>query len=275
MEHIPDIFKNNNTIYHYTKSQTAIEYILFDKQIRLSPRNRSNDPIESSKLSTGYGGIDLDENDENDAKKMLHELAKRESKLKQVCFCMNNIKKEPNEYEFYGFLKPRMWNQYGDNYKGVCLAFDKNELKKNKKIELKIESEINYLEFEDLKGSGTHIDANEIRKEGYDNCKNKWMEKQNEFFSRKHQDYRDENEYRICTFSENEYEDINIEKSIRGIIIIPKYVNNFILKNIAEYSEGMDLPLLYVNLNNNGLNIVLHTKGLNVKNNNGVVYYSS
>lgn len=35
--------------------------------------------------------------------------------------------------EFYGFLKPRMWDQYGNDYNGVCLAFSLDALKRKEK----------------------------------------------------------------------------------------------------------------------------------------------
>ena len=44
---IPENFNNKDTVFHYCKTKTAIEHILFNREIRLSPRNNSNDPIEN------------------------------------------------------------------------------------------------------------------------------------------------------------------------------------------------------------------------------------
>jgi hypothetical protein len=41
---IPEIFKSEDTVYHYTTTETALNFILRDKKIRLSPRNNSIDP---------------------------------------------------------------------------------------------------------------------------------------------------------------------------------------------------------------------------------------
>ena len=36
--------------------------------------------------------------------------------------------RSPDEDYRRGYARPRMWEQYGDNHRGVCLVFDKAEL---------------------------------------------------------------------------------------------------------------------------------------------------
>ena len=38
---------NEDVIYHYTKASTAIDYILYNNQLRFSKARNSSDPIES------------------------------------------------------------------------------------------------------------------------------------------------------------------------------------------------------------------------------------
>ena len=172
MNKILDIFKNKDIIYHYTKSQTAIEHILFEneKKILLSPRNISNDPVENSSIWMTSGGVNLIKEDDEKGKKLKEELDEREKKLRQVCFCMNNHNIKTDKLEYYGFFKPRMWDQYGDKYKGICLAFDKKELLKDSKIGL--EKEIDYISAEELKES-LDLNINYMKQLGYNVFKKK------------------------------------------------------------------------------------------------------
>lgn len=247
-----DIFKNEDIIYHYTKSQIAIEYILFEKKIRLSKRKKSNDPIENSSILKSLGGVNLTKEDDEKGKKQREELDEREKKLQQACFCMNNHKIETNKYEYYGFFKPRMWDQYGDKYKGICLAFDKKELLKDPKIVLK--RKICYSSFEDIKES-LDFNLNAINQLGYDKSKIEMEKIQNNFLLRKHTDYRDENEYRICTFNDDEYDYLDIEKSIKGIIVFDENLNDFTLKEIEKISKNMGIPILYLRLANGWVDV--------------------
>ena len=50
--------KDNDTIYHYTKAATAIDYILFNQELRFSRTLNSSDPIESKRAirSAAYFG---------------------------------------------------------------------------------------------------------------------------------------------------------------------------------------------------------------------------
>ena len=52
---IPEIFKSADTVFHYTKLFTSLEYILYNRQLRLSPRFSSNDPIENISPSISSG----------------------------------------------------------------------------------------------------------------------------------------------------------------------------------------------------------------------------
>ena len=79
---------------------------------------------------------------------------------------------------------------------------------------------------------------------------------QNKFLLRKHTDYRGENEYRICTFSDDEYDDLDIEKSIKGIIVINDNLNGFTLKEIEKTSENMGIPILYLSLKNGSVDVL-------------------
>ena len=44
---------NEDIIFHYTKASTAIDYILFNEQLKFNQRNSSIDPIESRNARRG------------------------------------------------------------------------------------------------------------------------------------------------------------------------------------------------------------------------------
>ena len=252
---IPENFNNKDTVFHYCKTKTAIEHILFNREIRLSPRNNSNDPIENISFKISESIAITDNNIEARTKKASIELNKNLSKklgsIKQACFCRNNNSKKGTN-EQYGFLKPRMWDQYGDNYKGVCIAFDKKKLLKNQKIKLK--GKIKYLTYSDLDRDYLEIDRNALDKRG-SQYSNELMNYANKLLLRKHIDYQDEREYRICVFGKNKYEYINIENSINGLIIIPELINEYTHKSFLKYSRDLKIPLIYLTLTAEGVKI--------------------
>lgn len=263
MSKIPDIFCNNDTIFHYCKTSTAIENILFDKKLRLTPRKESNDPIEN-KIIKIFDSIaafpeDIEQIEKNtnlDVEKLQNDIISRINNIRQVCFCKNPGVRKINNYEIpkenFGFLKPRMWNQYAANYEGVCLAFSKSKLLENNKIELK--NKVKYLTYISLENQYIELDRNELLKIGYKNYNKDLKRFIDKIMFRKHRDYRDENEYRICTLSEDNYDYISIDKSIRGIIFSPNHNNRYSYDKLKEYSKKLEIELMYITWNNNGVN---------------------
>ena len=56
-DNIPAVFANQDTVYHYCTQNTAIEFILYEKKLRFSPRKSSFDPIENLPVTKSYGGV--------------------------------------------------------------------------------------------------------------------------------------------------------------------------------------------------------------------------
>jgi hypothetical protein len=119
-------------VYHYTSADTAIQFILENKNLRLSSFRNTNDPREFKDwdfvLST-YNGSDLDTFDEKDISSQLSSRLKDCTKL--LCFSSDKYGLEGNYIKdlfLRGFCKPRMWAQYANLHKGVCLVFEKNKI---------------------------------------------------------------------------------------------------------------------------------------------------
>ena len=74
--------------------------------------------------------------------------------MQLLCFCKDHEKKEPiydkdNDMYFVdmmgrGFSLPRMWAQYADNNKGVCLIIDKDAFEKefSRNMEVILQEEV-------------------------------------------------------------------------------------------------------------------------------------
>jgi len=128
-------------LYHYTSFNTLINYIFNENTLRFSPYKVVNDPLESKnwKFKLKYDSKlfkDFDFSDVEEAIKTVGISMIKYNKL--LCFSRdypNNFPistNQPNDFInrnwSRGFGYPRMWSQYGNNHKGVCLVFDKQKL---------------------------------------------------------------------------------------------------------------------------------------------------
>ena len=78
---------------------------------------KSKDAIESINLFSELGGLP---NKVEDCSKSINEEIKNNIKI--VCFSKDDKEDRP------GMMLARMWSQYGDNHKGVCLIFERDKI---------------------------------------------------------------------------------------------------------------------------------------------------
>lgn len=211
MDHRPNLHnfieghKAGKFIYHYTKLDTALEKILPNQKLRLSPLENMNDPQESH----GWSGI-LDRtppvrlaySEMPNVKSEFNEmLRKAVSKSKIGCFSASTAESYIGILtDGAGWCKGRMWAQYADNGRGVCLVFDKEKLVKMAKacfgeenvaarlVQYKLCNEI----FNNLPEPHNLVAANlEGQVESY------IIDNSDAIFFIKHSDWRDENEFRL------------------------------------------------------------------------------
>lgn len=202
-------------IYHYTTSRTCIESILFDRRLRFSPLSRTNDPLEYQDFIHAATGTDT-------TKEQLAQLIYKgfsiNEMVKHSCkICCFSIDAEPGSVPnatslFHkGYAKSRMWSQYADYHRGVCMVFSLNRLyqivmTETESVNVPMESHVsvfhgiveydNYLrklnDALDIEYTPEEISKSEIQRVG-DNA-------QAYLFS-KLEDYKDEQEYRIVLHS--------------------------------------------------------------------------
>jgi hypothetical protein len=259
-KYIPKNFNSDDTIYHYCELNTAIELILHNLTLRMSPRKNSNDPLENSDSMNILGGFGEDRTlmaSDVDAAEIREATISKIKSLKHVCFCMNDYAKDYSgdymlPYEFYGFLKPRMWDQYADNYNGVCLAFSKKELLKHQHL---IPEKIKYRKYDSLYLNES-IDLNLLKEKGFDDYFNLYFNKVEEKLFRKHIDYSGENEFRLCAYSKNEYDFIDIRSSLLGIVAPQNNISNFSKKTLNNYVDEYNIDLVYIHWHSDRVNLM-------------------
>jgi hypothetical protein len=194
MELEENIFQEE-LLYQYTKSRVLLDHILKSNTLKFNLLENTNDPIENQKIQLVSIGSSCEtgEEDFEDHFKQQLLLDHNKNRLKIACFTIDNKKiiKESNKPILgKGFAKSRMWSQYGDDHKGVCIIFNKykiiSKIKENK-INFK-EGNINYSDYNSsLRNAstfklGTKVDSMNSLKDAY--------------FT-KYLDYKDESEFRI------------------------------------------------------------------------------
>lgn len=225
---IHEMYRKDDMLYHYTSLKSGLS-ILKEMKLRFNQRSNSNDPIENTAYFftvTDYNGT----GDNKGAMKLANEAKSILKYTKQLSFCVN--KNTANEmgiisstpYEKFGFMKPRMWEQYGNKYKGVCLAFSLENLKEEARKKGYFDNPVNYITYNDSEIYHRSIDANAIRTDGYMSYKTFFMNYLKQRLFNKHEDYIGENEYRFCSLSENDLDYLDISKSLKGIIISDHYM---------------------------------------------------
>lgn len=126
-------------VYHYTCAATLTDHILPSGKLRFSRFQCVNDPREAKEWSFDYCGKPDDSG--FDIQATQNELNTRlKYRWRVGCFVSDVsealVTKEREDhgedilsapYE-RGHSRPRMWAQYGENYEGVCLVFDKQKL---------------------------------------------------------------------------------------------------------------------------------------------------
>lgn len=215
------IFNDVDIIFHYTKLEIALECILKSKQLRFTKYEDSKDPHEYKKRNFALTGSFSTWN-EFDKKFICTEKMSNiiQQNLRVACFCRN----KPN---YPGYLRSRMWSQYADNHRGVCLAFSKKALqkavRKQFKSDFKKNGIVKYYPHKDIRYDKMY--KHQASTINYSDCNHNIIKEHLEInykylFFKKHCDYRDEAEYRFIVLDmDSKFEYIDISDCLVGIIL--------------------------------------------------------
>ena len=142
-------------LFHYTKAE-SFESIIKTQELWFNNIYKTNDPYENKKFDfysksekkdiTGEY-IKIDEDVDDAQVWFFQQLNRIKNRIvKTISFCCGIYNFNPlDENNRPGYFYPRMWAQYADNSKGVCLIFDKQKLLE----ELRRVLEKNYYVFDD------------------------------------------------------------------------------------------------------------------------------
>lgn len=232
------------TLYHYTKLNTFIEFILPTMELQFTKIKDSRDPYENKK----FVSISEDNNKVPEEKREKYtKLFEKVRNVQILCFCFSM------KSEFEAGYNSRMWNQYAEDHRGVCIGIDKNIFEKELQ---KINNNI----FKDdcLKQVWYHKPYNGRSSVFFDSQKeietNLLNNKENLLLT-KFNDYKEESEMRALYYS-NESEEllkINIEESIKTITLgdnMPEIYKKMIRKYLEREKidcevTGISFPSLF------------------------------
>lgn len=194
----------HDAVFHYTRNSTALEKILFEDCFKFSSFANANDPYEYKDKMIGDGGWGC-EKVRDKADKTCEVLDKLLKSVSFISCCANTF--EHGSLKIHGFLRSRMWSQYGESHKGVCLVLSKgkliNLLREKYKDELYLfyQSDVAYKEYLNA-NSGCDLEINSDSFDGKtpDSIAMDHIEKyQKELLFCKQLDYIDEHEHRIVS----------------------------------------------------------------------------
>lgn len=118
--------QQDDFLFHYTKMETALEHILSTRLILAKSVAQMNDLADTAKRSHS---MMLNFKCKEKANEIVNDYMEYEKKLgpketKLICFSETIS----NDRTQFGYMKHRMWAQYGQGYKGVCLVFSKRSI---------------------------------------------------------------------------------------------------------------------------------------------------
>lgn len=133
--------KENQFLFHYT-TYSATLGILLSQQMRMGPLVNKNDPLEFEDHRDDGRVIHGNPSNEELAiivGDYINAVDEKERSIRFASFAMDmsfcNPPKDSQENCYNnlskGWARSRMWAQYADNHKGVCLIFDKEKLVKS------------------------------------------------------------------------------------------------------------------------------------------------
>lgn len=234
-------YKDNkeNFIYHFTRSEKAIFNIIPSGKLLLNSFEKTNDPREYK--SFGFGSINGDFDETNLISEFVAEqdriskLIKKDCKV--LCFCEDYF----TEDEWWdGFNLPRMWAQYGDNHRGICLEIDKQKfIEENKDI---LESDLTFFESIHYTNRDHYpfVEFDKYRKQGELYLRDFIRANYKYLFFQKNKDWETEHEIRLIHFNNSEKKFCSIKNSLRRIITGIDFDKDR-LRILAKISEGFKL----------------------------------
>lgn len=233
---INEYVETPDALFHYTKTSVAIENILYTKKFKLSTLYDTNDPKEFKFKLFNYN-FDYEASHElfDEARTEINRILRFKCRI--MSFCSNakptlilsdNEFKKDEHFCSTVWAKSRMWSQYGENHRGVCLILSKREIEKAfNQVENYKADYVSYLQ--NIRRYPS-VDLSSKAGKNVKECAFKYvMDNLEFFFFQKHLDYRDEGEFRVVVFDpDKKFEYIDISTSLKGVIVGDRIHDSYI-----------------------------------------------
>ena len=226
-------------IYHFTNTKSLLG-ILDSASLKFGNIENTNDPKEylgpdfSISYWNGFGFIE-------DSMKFKHKVRNAIREYKMLCFCREGIAR--------GYMRPKMWAQYGEMHEGCCLIFDKGLFEKKAFSSIKCEKYKGRIYYDaENKGKieleiGRNNDEDEIAIERFIKENMRYL-----LFTKSY-DWKNEEEYRyIIKSCDEEKLYVDIEPAIVGVVFGHKF-SNTLREKVIEYFES-DKEYIEINWSN-------------------------
>lgn len=250
--------QSEDALYHYSSRRKALEGILspyINKQeLFFGNFSRTNDPFEfDSKWPIAQINRFEKDNLSNGIPRLFHNTILLDQLFNQkvsfISFSMNTYNRN-FEFQDYGYNKPRMWAQYGDNHQGMCFVFSKSEINnfingrnwynkiKSNPVDYNIIEKDFSVVFEELNS----IEDNAKLESKFSSLVERYTK---HFFFQKHKDYEHESEYRIVRIDEKNQDGINLVGTLKAIILGHRFNMIYypVLHHIVSIFRSLDLEL--------------------------------
>jgi hypothetical protein len=186
-------------VYHYTRWERLLD--IMETGFRLGPLAQMNDPRESKEwlLPITVSGVTFPA---VGVKAAEEEIRNYKRKIRVAACCLDQPAVNRDNHGRRGYARPRMWAQYTDNHRGVCIILDRAGL--DRAIRQRYPAintswvrggSVQYVEtpLEDVMNREMFLNSPD---EAVGNVREHFARYAEQLFFTKHIDWRDENEYR-------------------------------------------------------------------------------
>lgn len=143
----PDaIGPSGERLYHYTRLDVALQRIIPAQELKLGPFSSMRDPRESSDWSISATGYGEDPDDIHSWVAFNQRINELKSYVKVLSLTQDETRVGAATSVAFGrgYAHPRLWEQYADNHRGVCLCFDTDTLVRRLTDRLKPHGELHH-----------------------------------------------------------------------------------------------------------------------------------
>lgn len=216
------LLPDEDFVYHYTRASTAIEYIFPTMKLRLGSPADTNDPVESFSMVSASGGASTPDRQV----RMDALFAARALILGSRIACFSRDTRRSAGWQLH-----RMWAQYAEHHRGICLCLDRRALE-NCVAKLRThERHVVGRNVEYMDRVDHSLDMEALLAEGAPAYIGRYFrEDPSPYYFAKLQDWEGEAEYRLLVTgdgTERPYEYVEIAGALRGVVVGARFSSGY------------------------------------------------